>query len=609
MHHHLPRRTPSWLLLPAVVLASTLLVATGCGTSSGSGGTSGGGDTTEIAGQAIAGAVRGTVTVTDEAGTAVATAAVRDGEFTVPVPDAVLDGELDFLVLGSYTDEISGETVNLTPADPLALRTAAGRFVAGQPANAPITPGSTVVRWLVEDHAMGLGEARDAFQAAFGYAPDMAARPFDATRGTPAGANDADRDAAFRAGVFSQLASDLGITGDAIAGLARGLADDLADGTLDGRGGAGDPVVAGGVDLAARHGENPMSARLLSAHGAFVASPANAGELAAPTRGLPAMVYDAAGATRTVVTAGGRTVTVTLDTTEEPPFVAGFWTGRVAHEITLTDADDQDTPIDITTDPTIVDVSHHPLMHMLTGHDHTTPHAHEPDASGAASGQYLLDAYYVMASEMGMGAMAMPMGVWDYTVKIAEDTDGDAIADATTGVIFHPQVAAPMDGAVLFAQVNHENDTWTSMDGTTGPRPYRVWLHEAIANGDGTHALTLFISTQDMADMGMAMDGMSHGGMTFPAVRPGQALHGPVNGMDRRPEVSVDTVVVDVSTDDGMTWAPLAEEAATGRYQVVDLPGLDNGAGLDTLTVRLTVNGNVMQTAAGADGQLVFTAP
>jgi len=609
MHPHLRRRAPSSLLLPAMVLASTLVVIAGCGTSSGSGGTSGGGDTTEVAGQAIAGAVFGTVTVADEAGTAVATAAVVDGEFTVVVPDAALAGELDFLVLGSYTDEVSGETLNLTPAHPLALRTAAGHFLAGQPANAPITPGSTVVRWLVEDHAMSLAEARDVFRAAFGYAPDMAARPFDPTGPAPAGADDADRDAAFRVGVFSQLAGDLGVTGEAIAVLVRGLADDLADGTLDGLAGAGDPVVVGGVDLAQRHGENPMAARLLTAHGAFVGNVANVDGLGAPTSGLPAMVYDGAGASRTVVTAGGRTVTVILDTTAEPPFVPGFWTARVAHEITLSDAGDQGAPIDVTSDPTIVDVSHHPVMHMLTGHDHTTPHAHEPDTTDAAGGRYRLDAYYVMPSEMGMGAMVMPMGVWDYTVKIGEDTDGDAMVDATTDVIFHPRVMAPMDGAVLVAQVNHDADTWTAMDGTTGPRPYRVWLHEATANGDGTHALTLFVSTQDMADMAMTTAGMSHGGMTFPAVFSGQTLHGPVNAMDMRPELAVDTVAVDVSTDGGTTWAPLVEDAGTGRYQVDDLAGLDNGAGLDTLTVRLAVNGNVMRTAAGSNGQLIFTAP
>jgi len=611
MNLSLHRHTRWSLLLPAMMLASTILVATGCGTSSGSGGLSGPSATTEIAGQAIAGAVHGTVTVADDAGTAIATAAVVDGEFIVPVPDAVLAGELDFLVLGSYTDEVSGETVNLTPAHPLALRTAAGHFAAGQAANAPITPGSTVVRWLVEADGMTLSQARDAFQAAFGYAPDLDARPYDPTGEAPAAADDADRDAAFRAGVFSQLASDLGLTGDTIAALARGLADDLADGTLDGLDGAGDPVAVGSVDLAQRHEENAMLARLLTAHGGFVGSVANAGGLAVPTSGLPAMAYDGAGAARTVVTAAGRTVTVTLATTAAPPIVPGFWVARVAHEITLTDADNEDAPIDITSDPTIVDVSHHPLMHMLTGHDHTTPHAHEPDIRGAADGRYGLDAYYVMASERGMGAMAMPMGVWDYTVKIAEDTDGDGMADATTDVIFHPRVMAPMDGAVLFAQVNHADDTWTAMDGTTGPRPYRVWLHEATANGDGTHAVTVFVSTQDMADMVMAMalDGMAHAGMTFPAVYPGQTFHGPVNGIDRRPEVTVDAVAVDVSTDDGTTWVPLAEVAGTGRYQVDDLAGLDNGAGLDTLTVRLTVNGNPMQTAAGADGQLLFTAP
>ncbi|NCO58042.1 MAG: hypothetical protein GW783_02780 [Deltaproteobacteria bacterium] len=609
MNRHLCRRATSRLLLPAVALASTLAMTAGCGSSSGSGGTPSG-STTQITGQAIAGAVTGTVVVADGAGTTVASAAVTAGGFTVSVGDSALDGELDFVVTGSYTDEVSGEMVQLTAADPLALTTAAGHFVAGATGNAPITPGSTVVRRLVRDHTMTLTAARAAFQAAFGYAPDLDARPFDPTGTAPAAATGADEDEAFRAGVFSQLASDLGLTtGAAIAALFRGLADDLADGTLDGLAGAGQPVMVGTVDLATRHTENALCARLLTAHGEFVENTANGGGLAAPTSGLPALVYDGAGARRTVTTPGGRRVTVTLNTAAEPPFTAGFWTARVAHQITLTDADNHDAPIDITSDPTIVDVSHHPLMHMLSGHDHTTPHAHEPDTRGAAAGQYVLDAYYVMASEMGMGAMAMPMGVWDYTVRIDEDSNRDGTVDTTTEVIFHPKVDPPMGGAVLFAQVNHAADTWTSMDGTTGPRPYRVWLHEVVTNGDGSHDLTLFVSTQEMVDMAMA--GMDHhAGMTFPAVYPGLTLHGPVDEMGMRPEVLIATVAVEVSTD-GATWVALAEEEpSSGRYQVTHLAGLDNtAAGPDTLAVRLTVNGHSMQTAAGAESQLLFTAP
>ncbi len=581
------------------LLALAGFVLGGCGSGSGGSSTS----TTTITGMAIAGAVNGSVTVGDSAGAAIATAPVSNGSFTVAVPDAALAGELDFTVTGSYTDEMSGATVALSAANPLALRTAAGHFAAGQAGSAPITPDSTVIRALVANHGQTLAQAQSAFQNAFGYLPNMSAVPFDplATDAATAAARpQADRDASFRAGATSALAANLGVNANDIAALPAALARDLADGDLDGHDGSA-PVTLGALDLSALHAAEGLAFRWVKAMGSFAGAEANHdhAHLSAPQSGYPTLPYDAEGASKTVITAKGRRIRVTLDTVADAPFSKGFWTARVRHRLRLIDAD-TDQPIDIVTDPDIVGVSNHPMMSMLNGHDHTTPHGHDPQVAGP--GEYVLDNYYVMASEMAGGT---PMGVWDYVAYLKEDSDGNrATAEHSTEVIFHPQVKMPMGGKVLVASASNAADQWTGMDGITQARPYRIWLHAATPAGSSGHDLTLFVSTQNIANPAPGADPHAHT-LSFPSVYAGRILQGPVDSTTGvRPDVTLSSVTVEVSSDGGASWQTLTADGTTGRYAITALTGL---AG--TLQVRLTVNGKVMQTAAGAMPQLAFTAP
>ena len=602
--------------LAGAVAAILGLGLSGCGSDSSTA------SQTTISGSAIAGAVTGNVVVSDTDGNQVASGSVTGGSFSVSVPNAELAGALTFRVTGTYVDEVSGDAVTLGASSPLALTLAANHFTAGQVGNAPLTPDSTVIHHLVQQHNMTMTQAQNAFQSAFGYLPDMDAVPFDPseTDSTAAAARpQADRDAAFRAGMFSQLANDLGLSGDDIAAMLAGLADDLADNSLDGMGSGGSPVTIGtaAVNLQTLHQSNSLEARLLAAHGAFAGNSNNSAGLSAPSMGLPAISYDAPGTSKTVTIASGRNITVTLDTAANSPIGTGFWISRVKHKITLVDASDG-SPIDISSDNHIKGISQHPYMHMLSGHDHSTPHGHDADVSQAAQGIYTLDAYYVMASEMGMGESAMPMGVWDYPVKLQEDTDADGNADTTTSVMFHPQVKMPMGGNVFIAKVSNSNHTWTNMMGMTQPRSYRVWLHEVNANPNSSHDLSVFVSTQDMGNMSMgsmaAMSSMSsnHSMMSFPAVYSGQSLHGPTNEMGMRPDVSLASVTVEVSLDDGTTWQSMTETANTGLFSTADLVGLDTAA-QDTLSFKVTINDGisdyVMTTAAGGYADLVFTAP
>jgi hypothetical protein len=595
--HSNPRRLST--LAKAVTMAAGLAALTalsGCGSSSTD-------STVQISGQAVAGAVDGTVTVFN-AGGAINSAAVTGGTFQVRLPREALSGDLEFTVTGNYTDEVSGGNVTLTGGNPLGLYVEGGHFLLAGNDNAPVTVGSTVIREMVHTRSMTLTQARSAFQLAFGYLPSMDAVPFDPTsmNATDAAARpSADRDAAFRAGMFSQLGADLGLAGADLADLPLALAADLEDNVLDGVDGTG-PVMLAGINMLDMHITDPLAARLLAAHGGFAGSSANGAELIAPSMGLPPMAYDADGTIQRVITATGRTVDVQLDSEAVMPFMPGYWTARTAHRVTLTDVNTAQ-PVDVTTDADIVGIDQAPFMHMLSGHNHATPTGAGIDASAAASGSYLMDSYYVMASAMTMGTESIPMGVWDYVVRLDEDTDGDTVADASTNVIFHPQVKMPMNGDVLYGKISNAADSWTNMMGMTEPRAYRVWLHEATANGDGTHQLTLFISTRNMA---MNAQGMA---MTFPPVFTGQSLLGPVDNMGMRPAFALGAVTVESSTDGGSSWHSLSPEANTGRFTIAALSGLDNATGTDTLTVRLTVGGNVMQTAGAANAQLMFTAP
>lgn len=150
------------------------------------------------------------------------------------------------------------------------------------------------------------------------------------------------------------------------------------------------------------------------------------------------------------------------------------------------------------------------------------------------------------------------------------------------------------------------------MMGMTQPRSYRVWLHEVSDNPNSSHELTVFVSTQDMGNMNMDSMSSSHNMMKFPAVYSGQDLHGPSNEMGMRPDLSLASVMVEVSLDDGATWQSMTETANTGLFSIADLAGLDTAA-QDTLSFKVTINDGsgdyVMTTAAGGYADLVFTAP
>ncbi len=279
----------------------------------------------------------------------------------------------------------------------------------------------------------------------------------------------------------------------------------------------------------------------------------------------------------------GRTLCVGLETVAEPPFSEGFYTARVTHRVRITDADGR--PIDIDDEQVITDVSHHPVMHMNSGHDHGTPHAHEPEASSdPTQGIYDLVAYYSMPS----GDM---MGDWDYQVLVTD-------AGNTLVAHFQPQVQSVPAPDLFSARASNDQDQTKNMDGLVIPRPYTVWLH-AVQPVTGGHRLTVFVSTQDMTMMQMNGSTMMH--MVFPEVVAGETeLHD-----ENDTAFTLDTVGVRASADGGTTWVDLTHDGA-GRYSG-DLAGLTSGQRAD-VQVELVVNGLSM-TANGNPPTLSFVAP
>jgi len=440
-----------------------------------------------------------------------------------------------------------------------------------------------------------LTEAEVTFQDVFGYKPNLAAKPFDPYTATQASTDTYSNDATFRAGMFSQLGADLGLTAADLAAMPNKIAADLADGVFDGKDGSGNPVVFLGanVDMEAKHAKQPLGTLVTTALSKFAGSSANGAKLSPPNMGLPPIVDDAPGNFKAITLADGTTVlNVSVDTTYSSPFQSGFRATKTTHVITLENAADNSA---YTAASSLMVM---PKMYMNAGHQHGTPHAM---AMNTAPGEYTVDMYYLMPSGMN----GMLMGTWELDVQVGDPTS-TSMMDPYAHVLFYPNVKMNMGTDTLMSKVNNEADTWTNMMKVTNPREYRVWLHN-ITGTTGSHVVTVFISTQNMADMAMggSMAAMAHSPMTFPAVDAGMTLQGPLAGMKRADKV-VGTVAVTIG---GVAATALKTGMSNaGQYQAT-LSTLTSGA-LADIEVGLTVDTYAMTVGTTTNNaSLSFTAP
>ena len=443
----------------AATVAASFLVGCGGGSSSGSASS----DTTDVTGSVFASYVVGAkVSVTDGVNTIagpVITSA--NGRFTVPVPNANLKGDLVFVATGgTYTDEATGEQAT---SGELSVMAGANTLVGNPSIHA--TPSSTIINTLISKHGLSKVDAKAAFKAAFGYAPDSTVEPVDATKAN-AEASDAARLAGVRAAGFSQLLADLGLSKNDHTVLIEALAEDLIDGSVDGMNN-GAKVQLKGADVPADMANQFSTALMNFLNGAGKASGLNLGKMGLLKFNTKVM-----------------SETYTFELT--PPMMTEV--GKAVYKLKVTN---KNGGVAATGMPMLM-----PKMYMGAGHKHSTPHTGCTafDVEGVAS----CTVYFLMASKMG-GEVA---GNWDLGFTHDSET-----------VHFFPEVMMAMgeDTSRLrleggAADADHVQD----MMGNDAGRKYFIYK-DSVSGMTGDHVVNFFVATQDSMMSFPSVDAMSGG--------------------------------------------------------------------------------------------------
>jgi hypothetical protein len=218
------------LLLLLVIFAVFSLSA--CGSSGGSSALPPATPTATLSGSVFAAPVSGaSVAILNSAGTetiAGPVATAVDGSYSLKFPARSLAEDLLIVSsAGTFVDEATGAT---TPAGHMAAVIPAGTVASGD--QVTLDPASTIIANLMGRHSKTRTEALSTFVSVFSYTPDGAIgprnEPYSSTTSTE------QRLAALRAMTFSQLTKDLGLSPARQFDLFEAIADDLADGTMDG---------------------------------------------------------------------------------------------------------------------------------------------------------------------------------------------------------------------------------------------------------------------------------------------------------------------------------------------------------------------------------------
>jgi hypothetical protein len=343
---------------------------------------------------------------------------------------------------------------------------------------------------------------------------------------------------------------------------------------------------------------------------------------------------------KTLTTSDGRVLCVVLTAYKaEAPFESGFMApGKTTHTVFVSDTDGN--PIDVSSDDVVTSISQYPMMFMNAGHKHSAPYK-SADVSTAEQGNYDFDVYYPMPSAMMDGTS---LGTWEYRVKISDNngTVDDTTDDQIHTVTFEPTVEMYMSSKAFRAVGRNENDKFKNAMGMMPSRQYSVWLESVGKVSEGTAKVKVYLTTQDMdhslMDMDMDMD-MEHSSMsmektaarheghemtsendmdsehtmsntdsqTYPAIYAPMAMMGHtmtamLHSEDGTTEIAIDSVNVEVSTDNGNSWSMLMAGMThedMGYYSA----SVPMSEGDVTMLVKVTVNGNVMtKTGVIADG-------
>ena len=493
-----------------------------------------------ISGTIVAAPVNGAeVGVVDGSGNDVAGPVSTDanGMYTLVIPNGSLAQDLIIKSTGgTFTDEATG---NSGTAGAMYAYASAGSLSNGSSVSA--TPGSTIIAELVMNHGKTKAEAETAFAAAFGYTPDMSVNPADATTAPAADETDDETLAGFRAGAFSQLAMDLGLSQDDQFDLFAALAQDLSDDKLDGVDASGAVAIgATGKSLEADI-QNRFSTALIN----FKNNPNN-------LTGLDNNEFGDIPFAKVAFSSksSGGTVTSSYQIEYIQTGMMSPVNGKDTFQIKVTNRNDGQVVTGLS--PTLV-----PTMYMLGTFSHRTPMPTPAITEVGTTGVYTVTLYYLMPTAMG--------GYWDLNFTV----NGEEAH-------FYPTVMMAMEGADT-PQVRLKGvDDQISMMGSMVSRNYFIFK-ESLTGGMGTYDFSVYIATQENM-------------MVFPAVYDNQTVSG--NLID---------ATVEISDDDGANWNTISVvDAGNGIWNATGLSLTDGVA--DEIRVRLTIDDTVRVEAKTTDG-------
>jgi hypothetical protein len=444
------------------------------------------------------------------------------GTFSINVPTSDLSADLRFEATGgSYIDEATGAT---TTSGTLSAYISAGTLST---TSVNLDPGSTIVDTLMNTYGMSATSAASAFSTAFGYTPDPSTAPKnDSTSDV------SQRLAALRCGAFSQLTQNLGLAASNQSVLLSAIAQDLSDGTLNGRAGSSLISIGTGTSLPEDIGNRFENAFMTY----FANTTTNMTGLTASDIG--SLPFSKVALTESYRIEYQSSMSPSQGKSTFTLSITSRMTGSAVPGLSLTLM---------------------PMMHMAS-HDHTTPV--DPVVDNG-NGTYTCTVYYLMSSSMS----GMSMGYWELEVSIGGMMGGESAT-------FYPSVGMAMGSDTVLSKLRGQSgDIVTGMSGTE-KRTYYIF-NDGLASSMSGYTFSLFIAPGDYASMSSMI--------SFPALASGATttLHD-----ENYTAWIADPVVVEASLD-ASTWTT-ATNSSTGHWNATFATGIMSGQ-TNTIYVRLSV--------------------
>lgn len=544
-----------WLSVPLVgVLAA-------CG---GSGGGGSDDDSATLSGSVFASAVEGaSCLLTDSSGGQIGDAftTTAAGGYSVEVPEAYLDEDLIVTCSGGqFTDEATGLTGQT--AGTLAAFIEGGTNTAGTSVH--VTPSSTILHRLITEHGKPVTQAKAFFENAFGFELDLSIEPFDVTTEPDDSVDDDRRLSGLRAATFSQLAHDLELSATDQFALISALADDLADGELDGEDESDTPVM---IDSA-----TTMPADI---HNRFAQAMVN----------FRNGDYDSSGLTNADL-GGLPFAKETMTDSYYIEYVEGMHSavnGKTSFSLSIEDHSGQaQTGLNVMIKPkmNMAEMTHGTAFEQNCGESDT-------------AGTYDCTVYYLMPSVMH----GQSMGFWELKVMIGGHDGEHAMFYPTVGMAMGDTAQVRLRGQddKISAAMDHDHDAeddghgdhhssapsltirgMADMPEETESRTYYLFKR-ALTGEDNDHTFELFLAAKEDADH-------------YPPVYTGATL----NADSMHYELAISTMSVEVSTD-AENWITAEEGHHHGHWSASGITGLTHGVS-GTIYVRLIVEGEQKTT-------------